>query len=183
MNVEISENRMISRDRQVKTVKPIALIVVGNLLRGDDGISAVVCNALAPSLLSQVCHYDLGTYTNLIGQCLVAHRAAVIVDATCNRAPAGTVSIVDLVGALHGESSLNIESCHGFSVLDELRLVERTQRLPENIIFFGIEIESASWGQQISDSLGRYVPILAEKLGVLLDALIEIHKPSRVVRD
>ncbi len=154
----------------------LVLLTIGNSLRGDDGMAAMLCDMLPSSSLKEVCRFDLGLHTSLIAECLSGHKAAIIIDSTSNGTAPGTVSIVDLAILVERTSPINIGSCHGLSVADELRLAKRTQRLPKRMVFFGVEISEVAWSQKLSSSLERNLPHVSEKLSVLIQAIMEILK-------
>lgn len=136
----------------------LALITIGNQLRGDDGIAAALCDALPESALQDVCRYDLGTYTGYLSDCLAGHQAAIIIDATYNGTASGTVTLMDLSSVLANAVPMNIQSCHGLSLADELRLAKKEGGLPKRIIFFGIEVNDVDWSDTPSPTLKRTMP-------------------------
>ena len=128
----------------------LALVTIGNSLGGGDDMAASLCDVLPETALKDVCRFDLGSYTGFLAASLAGHKAAIIVDSTCNGTAPGTVSILDLTAMLDRAAPLKIESCHGFALADELRLAKRQGKLPRRIIFFGVEVgDQAATGQPI----------------------------------
>jgi hydrogenase maturation protease len=151
----------------------LALITVGNPLRCDDGIAELLCDTLPPSCLKNVCRYDIASSAWRLGECLAGHKAAIIVDATCNGTTYGTISLVDLNMALFRNSRLEVNSCYGFSLLDELRLVKQSMELPKRLMLFGVEVANTSFGRGISPNLKKEVPELAGRLSGLIQRILE----------
>lgn len=150
----------------------LCIVTVGNSLRGDDGIASAMCDQLPPRVLSDVCRFDLGTYTSYLSDCLKGHKAAIIIDSTCDGLSPGSVSIIDLNSVLEGPS-LDIKSTHGFSVVDELKLASQLGALPNRLIFFGVEICETNKKDQISPALKAKLPQLASNLAFLVERILE----------
>jgi hydrogenase maturation protease len=155
----------------LSTRQGLALISVGNQLRSDDGIAFAICSATAKMLAVQPCRFDLGSYTNYLPYCLAAHKAAIIVDATKSGAQPGTTNIVDLNAIASTASPMPIESCHGFSLVDEIRLLKRYTDLPLVLIFFGVEVSENSWQEQLSLPLEKKLPELTAQLYQLITSV------------
>ncbi len=152
--------------------KRIALISIGSVLRGDDGIAQAVCAELPDSILADTMHYDLELKTQLIGDCLLGAEAALIVDATKNGSAAGTSTILNLSPVLNKAQQLLLRSCHSLSFLDELRILERQgQVMPAKLVFFGIEVLDTGWKEGLSPDLQEKLPELREKLIAVLKRL------------
>lgn len=156
--------------------KGLALVTFGNSHSGDDGIAPAVCDLLPKSTLSSVCRFDLGTHTGYLCQCLGGHKAAIIVDLTNKGSAPGTVSIMDLSMLLERASPINIGSCHGLSLADELRQAYKSGRLPKRLIFLGIETDHADRDTQLSLALKAKFPELAMRLSLLVTTMVETLK-------
>ncbi len=156
----------------------LALVTIGNSLRGDDGIAQRVCDALAPDILARVCRFDLGTFTNLLGDCLAGHYSAVIVDATKSGTVAGNISITDLSVMASGSwaAPLKCPSSHGLSLVDELILTNGRIALPKQIILFGVEVSDVDWAAQLSPTLEKCLPSIANSLSRLVVSTLEVTK-------
>lgn len=150
----------------------LCIITVGNSLRGDDGIAAALCDKLPEYVLADVCRFDLGPYTSLLSKCLQGHKAAIIIDSTCDGLSPGSVTIIDLAAMLES-SDLNIKSTHGFSVADELKLADQFGVLPNRLIFFGVEIGEVNWKEKISPALEKKLPHLVSNLSFLVERILE----------
>lgn len=163
-----------SRCQHSELVQPagLCIVTVGNSLRGDDGIASALCEHLPATVLSDVCVFNLGTYSNYLSDCLKGHKAAIIIDSTCDGLSPGSVSIIDLHALLEGPN-LNINSSHGFSVADELKLAKQLGSLPNRLIFFGVEIGEVNWKETISPALKEKLPLLVSNLAFLVQRILE----------
>ncbi len=151
----------------------LCIVTIGNSLKGDDGIASALCEKLPESVLSDVCLFDLGPYTSYLSDCLKGHKAAIIIDTTCDGLSPGSVTIVDLQALLEGPK-LNINSSHGFTVADELTLAKQRGTLPNRLIFFGVEIGEVNWKEKISPALQEKLPLLVSNLAFLIQRILEI---------
>ncbi len=154
----------------------LALITVGNSLRGDDGIGSSLCDVLPESVMKDVCRFDLGSYTGYLHECLVGHKAAIIIDSTKNGTAPGTVSLMDLAAMLDRATVMNVSSCHGFSLADELRIAKHYGTLPKRLIFFGVEVDAVDWTERLSSALEQKLPQLVQNLSVLVSKVVETLK-------
>lgn len=160
------------RHSELESPAGLCIVTVGNSLRGDDGIASALCQSLPETVLSDVCLFNLGPYTSYLSDCLKGHKAAIIIDSTCDGLSPGSVSIVDLHALLEGPN-VNINSSHGFSVADELKLAKQLGNLPNRLIFFGVEIGEVNWKETISPALKEKLPLLVSNLAFLVQRILE----------
>jgi hydrogenase maturation protease len=146
----------------------VALVTIGNTLRGDDGIAQAVCNALPDAVAESLCRFDLGSYTNLLPLCLAGHEVAIILDAVATGDTPGSVTILDLSDPTRACSAGSINATHALSLADELQLAGLTGCLPGKTLFFGIEVEDPGWGRGLSEVLRSKLPGLAGELERLI---------------
>ncbi len=151
----------------------LALITVGSSLRGDDGLAAALSHSLPKDLCKRVCRFGLGSYSGMLHECLIRHKAAIIIDSTNNGTASGTVSILDVSHILTQAEPLNIRSCQGQMLSEEVRLAKKRGRLPKRIIFFGIEIDKADWNEKISADVETRLPKLVSQLSFLITKVVE----------
>ena len=175
MQVGDTVQRLLSCCRHQLASKHGALVLVsvGNVLRGDDGVAQAICQELPDQVLDNVCRFDLGSYTNLLIDCLSGHDSAIIVDSTFSGAEPGTVTIIDLKPIISTRSEMLLQSCHGFSIVDELQLARWRGLLPGNMLFFGIEVANVDWGEGLSETLRRKLPDLTAELKQVIDRALE----------
>jgi hydrogenase maturation protease len=157
----------------LKEPSGLALITIGNSLRGDDGLASVLCNMLPESALKDVCRFELGTYTGFLSDCLSGHRAAIVIDSTQNGTAPGSVSIMDLGAMSERATIMNIGSCHGFSLAGELRIAKQDRTLPKRVVFIGVEVDDVDWTENLSRTLEVKLPHLARNLSLLVTTVLE----------
>lgn len=146
----------------------LALIAIGNSLRTDDGIALALCRAFKEqnSLPAEV--YELGLQTQMLAGCLSRHERVVILDAIlCDKQNAAGVLVLDLNEFLAStQSRVKIRSCHGISLIDELKLLAgaNAHALPEKLFFYGIEVLKLDWGEGLSPEMEAKLPELTKGL-------------------
>jgi len=151
----------------------VAIVTLGNALRGDDGVSEAVCDALPTAISDHVCRFDLGCYTGHLASCLNGHRAAIIIDSVQTGAPTGSACVLNLRNLIDQEAPLDISSGHCLSLFDELRLSDRIKRLPEIIYLFGIEVSQIEPADRLSSQLETRLPELVDDLCMLIAKIME----------
>jgi hydrogenase maturation protease len=156
----------------------VCLISVGNSMRGDDGIAAIVCSRIAEDHDLKVVHYQLDSFTGQIVKCLQGYECAIIVDAFESGKKTGEISEIDLNEALASKRPLEIKSCHGFSLCDELRLSFWVNKLPKKLFLMGIEVDSCDWGEGISIPLQAKLDSITSKLKLLVCRLETEKAPN-----
>lgn len=157
----------------------VALIAMGNTLRGDDGIAQLVCRSLDTNLLDQVCYFDIGTASVYLPNCLLKHSAAVIVDAVAieSQQDAGSSRhgsvLVELPELIRSKTPAALRSSHGISFVDELKLFFEGKKLLKSLNFFGIYCKAQDWQHSISHELENKIPTLKTELELHLNKLLE----------
>lgn len=147
----------------------LAVIAIGNSLRGDDGIASRLVAALPDGI---ACLFDLGAHPNYMSECLRGHRSAIILDAVKTGKQPGSVTIVDLKELIEQKSPLEPKTCHGISLIDEIRLLSLQGALPCRMHLFGVEAGGrASLEAEDSEGLSEE---LKERLADLTHSLIEL---------
>lgn len=147
----------------------IAVIGIGQSLRGDDaaGLEAVLRwqerhpeTAGKPEIIAETRELPGLELLDLLGSV----DAAVLVDAVCSSAPAGTIHRLDpdQLSAFAGGA----QSAHGWGVAETLALAERLN-LPARAIklrIVGIEAVRLEPGSTLSPEVERAIPAACEAL-------------------
>lgn len=149
----------------------IALVAIGNSLRRDDAVAQVVADGLSDEVQEELCRFNLESYSQFLLDCVVYHEVAVIVDATKGDGNSGDVTIIDLAESLHNGTPLKVQSCHGLSFMDELKIADKNSCLPAKIYFFGIEAADTDWGEGLSPELEAKKSILSNRLEQFLKSI------------
>jgi hydrogenase maturation protease len=154
----------------------IAVIGIGQSLRGDDGIGpeavrrwSVHC---APTAKDPQIHI-LFLETPGLGLLddLEAADAAILVDAVSTKHPPGSVRIFDPIP--NTSLSAAEKTAHGFGVAESISVARKTgARLPQRLILIGIEGNRYGLGEGLSDPVRAALPLAVEKIQeLLLDVL------------
>lgn len=149
----------------------LAVIAIGNSLRTDDGAGQALLKTAGETVAGDCCSFVLGTKVQFLPDCLTGHRAGIIIDAMYSGLQPGASTVIDLHSVLKNEKETTIDSCHGLSLIDELKLASLKNDLPEKLLLFGIEAESDDWGQGISRAVKDMLPELASKLAKITQDL------------
>lgn len=146
----------------------IAVIAIGNTLRGDDGVGMALMRSLRNKFSTDICCFDLGPYSSYVSKCLSGHDAAIVIDSTGNGTSPGTITVLDLAASLKFNRLTHLNSSHGASLADELRIAASTHKLPANLIFFGIEGGQTTDAAGLSEGLNQSMPDIADRFLQLL---------------
>jgi hydrogenase maturation protease len=144
------------------------VIGVGNDMRGDDAVGLVIARRLVGELEGGVRVIECeGEPVSLLAAWEGCTRA-LVVDATRSGAPAGTIRRIaahdgPLPAALSGSST------HLLGIADAIELARALGRLPERTIVYGIEGETFSAGDELSEAVAtsaeRVVTAIRRELG------------------
>jgi hydrogenase maturation protease len=150
-----------------------ALVVgLGNTDRGDDGVGPAVARGITTLRLPAVevlVHEDP---TDLI-ELWSGRSLAVVVDALCSGAPAGTVSV--LRTGVDGErlpdaawAATGRGGTHAFGLATAVELARALRRLPDRLVVVGVEAAAFDDGAPLSPAVEAAVPeAVAAIVGVL----------------
>jgi hydrogenase maturation protease len=146
--------------------KRIAVIGVGNVLMGDEGIGVRVMEKLSQKTLPEsVTLFEAGTaFHALVGE-LADYDKLVIVDVVEGSRPPGTIYRFDLTQALEGTASETPFSLHEMGIIAMLELERLVRQIPGEVVFVGVEPE------RIAPSL-NLSPLLEQKLSELTRAVL-----------
>jgi hydrogenase maturation protease len=156
--------------------KGLVLISANDSIKGVYAIGDTLLSNLPKFSLENVCCFDGGEPINELARYLSHHKAAIIIDSTRNGKAPGTISIVDLGAMFDRVTPLNIGSCHGRALADELRLLHKSGRLPKRLILFGIEIDICNEDDKIGAILEEKLPQLTKNFTLLVSKILETLK-------
>jgi hydrogenase maturation protease len=143
--------------------KRIAIVGVGNILLGDEGIGVRVLEELEKEKYSEEINFlDAGTAFFSIVSELRNFEKAIIIDAVHGGRKAGTVyrfNIDDIVGK--GNS---IISLHDFGVMESIQLERVIAKLPDEIIFYGVEPQNVTPSLELSSVLQGKLKYVVKKI-------------------
>lgn len=138
------------------------IIGLGNPLKGDDGIGILLVKEIEEkSIPSNVRVFDAGTGGMKILHLLSDLEKVIIVDAIhFGGKPGESVFFEpDEVNSLSQS-----KSTHDTNFLDVLKISQRLEEEPEEVVIMGIEPKDVSLNESLSPELERKKPDLTEKL-------------------
>jgi hydrogenase maturation protease len=150
---------------------PATLIVgLGNPLRGDDGAGVRVAEALAAKPLPrEVEVVDGGTEGLGIVSLMAGRRRVIFVDAAeMDRSPGHFVRFTpDEVHLSKDDQHLSV---HAAGLRDALLLARALDRMPDEVIIFGVQPATIDWDSELSPQVEAALPglieaVLAEAVG------------------
>ncbi len=154
----------------------IAVIGIGQSLRGDDGIGPeavrqwtadfpqTAANPRIHTLLLET--PGLGLLDDLAGA-----DAVILVDAVATGKPAGTLRVFDPIP--NTSLSAAEKTAHGFGIAESISLARKTgARLPERLILIGIEGGQYELGRSLSDPVRAALPLAVDKIQEIITNLL-----------
>jgi hydrogenase maturation protease len=144
-----------------------AVVGVGNILMGDEGIGVRVVESLMQEHLSEgIALFDGGTAFYALSGDLVGFRKLVIVDAVSGGGPPGTMYRFTLEDVENGTESTGVSlSLHDIGVVETLKLERLVHRIPEEVVFIGVEPDKVELSLKLS-------PLMQETLPALVRAVL-----------
>ncbi|HEU5001775.1 MAG TPA: hydrogenase maturation protease [Actinomycetota bacterium] len=156
----------------------MAVVGVGNRLRGDDGIGPAVIEALGrrcrgPHVRLVCCEGDV---TELI-EAWSGATSVIVIDAVQSGAPPGSLHLLPLTGI--GWTHRRPGSSHGLGIQEAVGLARQLGRVPGDLTLIGVEASQFELGAPLSQpaktGVDQVVALLEYELaqagpGVLRDA-------------
>lgn len=138
--------------------KKIAVIGVGNILMGDEGLGVRAVEKLQEKNVPQnVTLFDGGTFLHSLLGTLDGFDKAVIIDAVKGGSAPGAIyrfTLQELESAKTDKPELML-SLHEMDVPRAIALEKLVSKLPEEIIFLGMEPEKIAPGLELSETVSR----------------------------
>jgi len=146
--------------------KRIAVIGVGNILLGDEGAGVAVIDELdrrgrAGPGNESVELIDAGTAFLAIVHDLKNFDKLIIVDTVRGGKPPGTVYRFGMNDVRNEDMLISL---HDIGVVDSIRLERLVGRVPEDIIFYGIEPERIEPSLELSPAVGERIGYAADRI-------------------
>ncbi|HSN56818.1 MAG TPA: hydrogenase maturation protease, partial [Candidatus Sulfomarinibacteraceae bacterium] len=143
-----------------------AVLGLGNLLLGDEGVGVHAARALsADDALANVDVADVGTAILDAIPTLERADRIVVIDAVCAGEAPGTVYLFDIDDV---EMAPVIGSMHGFDLCRVLGLCRRSDR-PE-VVVIGVEPDRIDWSMELSPAVASALPEVLEAVRRSLEA-------------
>ncbi len=136
----------------------VAVMGIGNVLMGDEGVGVAVINELR-KLKVRADIYDCGTTGIDILNIIADYDKVIVVDAVRGFGKPG-----DVVRIKPEElKSRRIISMHDLDFVSVISIAKSVMKLPE-IVIIGIEVERVGEGLEISESVRRAIPRAIEEI-------------------
>ena len=139
-------------------VVPVAVIGIGNAMRGDDGIGPCTIGRLASTITREGVELIAidGEATRLIDVWRDRHLAVVIDAVIGNSVPGSVRRIEPGVQGLPGWSAGT--SSHAAGLAEAVELGRTLDRLPRRLVVFGVEAADMTLGAGLSPEVAAAVP-------------------------
>ena len=155
----------------LRTSSRPAVIGVGNVLMGDDGVGPAVVEAMRRrGLEARTELIDAGLAFSEVLCDLDPDRPLAIVDAVRGAGRPGSICRLGL-GELAGESGSmpSAVSLHEISVLPALRMEALAGREFSDVTIFGVQPMTLAWGEGLSAPVAEAVERVVRRLCIYLD--------------
>ena len=142
---------------------PVLVIGLGNAMRRDDGIGPAAIELLERETLPAADMIVLdGESTRLI-EAWRGRSRAIVIDAVAAGSRAGTIHEVEV-----GTDALPDwdagASTHGAGIAEAVALGRALDRLPAELVVFGVEPDDLSHGPGLSPAVDAALPLLVERV-------------------
>jgi hydrogenase maturation protease len=159
--------------------KKFALISIGSMLNGDDGAPRIAAAMLPMDIRESVCLISFDVFTYFLSDSVGTHEGVIIIDTASTDQPPGSTATIDLLPVLT-DGAKKPDSCHAFSMLNELKLAKRMGELPKTLLLFTIELGNTKWGNKISPELIKCMPGVVNELESVIRANAPLSRPNLV---
>ena len=152
--------------------KKIAVVGVGNILLSDEGIGVRAVELLKErGVPEEVDLFDVGTSLDMVLSQLEGFDKMVILDAVKAGGEPGRIYRFSLKELEQGkkENSGFMLSLHELDIPRLLELERLVFKLPEEIVFIGMEPASLSPGMELSEAINKrmneFIKVIEQELG------------------
>ncbi len=149
-----------------KTVKKVAVVGVGNILMGDEGAGIEVARELEKRVRN-VEIIDAGTAFFALVSEMDRFDKLIIVDAARGGKEPGTVYRFRLEDVRSTQPAVSL---HDVGVVEALKLESLTGRIPEEVVFYGIEPCKVELSMGLSEVVRKKISYTAEAIVRELEA-------------
>lgn len=151
------------------------VVGVGNPFRHDDGVGVVVVERLREMAVPGVDVVEETGEPAALVQRWVGYRTVVIVDAVDSGAPPGSVHHFELNdGEWDAAPPSSVLSTHGTGVAHAVELARVLDRLPDRLVFLGVETGD------VTDGVGLTPAVAAGAEGLLAELMASLAAPVQL---
>ncbi|HEB30821.1 hypothetical protein LCGC14_2911480 [marine sediment metagenome] len=144
--------------------KKIAVVGIGNILLGDEGIGVVLVNLLKKNKYTEKIDFiDAGTSFFNVVSGLRNYDKIIIIDTVFSGKAPGTVYRCE-INDIEETGISGVLSLHDLGVMQSIKLEKLVGGFPEDIVFFGIEPKSIDLSMELSDEVHEKVEQIIDKI-------------------
>jgi hydrogenase maturation protease len=152
--------------------KKIAVIGVGNTLRGDDGIGIIVLESLLKFYKREGIDYlDFGTASFDLIHKMQGYATVVLIDGIRADLAAGELKIFELKNIEHDSRPL-LASTHELDLKSIFEL-SKIFGLKTKIYVAGIQVEDISYTEGLSEALLNIKEDIVKKISIFIDKMLQ----------
>ena len=139
------------------------LIGVGNAFRGDDGVGLIVARRLGEMALPGVTVLEQSGEGTALMEAWGDASHIIVVDAVLSGVEPGTIHRLEATGQSLPDF-FSGHSTHAFGLAEAIELARQLDRLPVQLVVYGIEGKSFELGRGLSPEVEAAAEILAERI-------------------
>ena len=141
----------------------ILVIGVGNAFRGDDGVGLVVARRLQELVPPDVTVLEQGGEGAALMETWQGASHVILVDAAASGAEPGTIHRFEATNQPLPIQFFNY-STHAFSLAEAVEMARQLDQLPPNLVVYGIEGQSFSFGQDLSPEVEAAAGVIIQQV-------------------
>ena len=147
----------------------IAILGIGNLLKGDDGFGIACCNRLkaliSPNIYCAPCEVEVTALMDIFE----SYKHVWIIDCVSHPTrPEGDILILDGLKEDLSVLSETVSSTHTFSLAQIISLAKQLQQVPNELIIYGVCGKNFtignSFGKQLADAMDLLLPQITKRI-------------------
>lgn len=156
--------------KMTKTNRKPVVLGLGNPLFSDEGVGIHIIHQLMASDFDARAELVDGGTDGLMLLSLVEEVShLIVVDAISGNLPPGSIQKLELDDIpIYARQKL---SPHQLSFQEVLALASMRDRLPQNMVLFGVQPATLEWGTELSPEVQAAVPVLIDMLNIQIDYL------------
>jgi hydrogenase maturation protease len=139
------------------------VIGIGNTFRGDDGVGLVVARQLGELALPEVTVLEQSGEGAALMEAWGEAARVIVVDAVSSGSEPGTIHRLEAAGRAL-PAFFSGHSTHAFGLAEAIELARQLDRLPAQLVVYGIEGDSFELGRGLSPEVEAAAGIVTEQI-------------------
>ena len=144
----------MSTNQPPQKLRPVLVIGVGNLYRGDDAVGRIVAQGLRQKTTGCVTIIERDCDGVALMDCWESARAVILIDAVHSGALPGTIHRFDAHAQPIPASYFHYSS-HAFGIAEAVELSRTLNQLPPRFIIYGVEGKSFEPGGELTGEVAK----------------------------